>query len=210
MRVFLDCAPSRIAQAIPLFAPAFGFAVSRLFTLLGRYPGEEQRVIQLPVKEVRVSADGLMIRLPTNRLRSLVGELDDGQKRPADAGGETIEVHVPMEFKVRGGRKKIILPPDANTTPDVGPQRPLVVALARAFRWQELLDTGQAGCIAELARKYDVDRSYIGQILKLTSLAPDIVEAILAGNEPSGLSLGTLRGGVPMAWDKQREGWLKQ
>jgi hypothetical protein len=75
--------------------------------------------------------------------------------------------------------------------------------LARAFHWQELLDTGEAGCIAELARKCDVDRSYIGRILKLTSLAPDVVEAILAGNEPSGLSLATLQEGVPLWWREQ-------
>ena len=168
------------------------------------YPGEQQRVVQLLVKEVRVSTDGLLIRLRTNGLRSLVVELADGQKRPADAGGETIDIQVPMEFKIRGGRKEIILPPDAHTTPDVGPQRPLVLALARVFRWQEMLDTGEVGSLAELAHKHDVDRSYVGRMLKLTSLAPDIVEAILAGNEPSGLSLGTLREGVPLGWEQQR------
>ena len=76
--------------------------------------------------------------------------------------------------------------------------------MARAFRWQELLDTGEAGSIDELARKYDVDRSYISRILQLTSLAPDIVEAILIGNEPSGMSLGTLQKGAPLGWDGQR------
>jgi len=109
-----------------------------------------------------------------------------------------------MEFKARGGRKKIILPPDANTTPNVGPQRPLVVALARAFRWQELLDTGETGSIDELARKYDVDRSYVSRILKLTSLAPDIIEAILRGDEPEGISLTKLRKNLPVRWDLQR------
>jgi len=39
--------------------------------------------------------------------------------------------------------------------------------------------------VAELARKYDVDRPYVGRILKLTSLAPDIVEVILAGRRNS-------------------------
>jgi len=98
-----------------------------------------------------------------------------------------------MEFKVRGGRKEIILPPNTerHTTPDVGPQRPLVVALARAFHWQEMLDTGEAGSIGELARACDVDRSYVGRILNLTALAPNIVEAILR-------------------WDEQRQQWLNQ
>ena len=169
------------------------------------FPGEQQRVVQLLVKEVRVRTDGLTIRLRTNGLRCIVAELEDGQKRSADAGGETIDVHVPMEFKVRGGRKEIILPPDANTTPDVGPQRPLVVALARAYRWQEMLDTDKAGSIAELAQKYDVDRSYVSRILQLTSLAPDIVEAILRENEPEGISLRSLQRRLPVCWAKQRE-----
>ena len=86
---------------------------------------------------------------------------------------------------------------------DVNPT--LVVALARAYKWQEMLDTGEAGSMGELAQKYDVDRSYVGRILKLTSLAPDIVEALLVGDEPSGLSLATLREGVPLCWGDQRE-----
>ena len=86
---------------------------------------------------------------------------------------------------------------------DVNPT--LVVALARAYRWQELLDTGEAGSIVELAQKYDVDRSYVGRILKLTSLAPNIVEAILAGNEPEGISLRELQKGLPVCWLKQQK-----
>ena len=58
-------------------------------------------MVQLLVKEVRVSTDGLTVRLRTNGLRCIVAELEDGQKRSAYAGGETIDVHVPMEFKVR-------------------------------------------------------------------------------------------------------------
>ena len=83
-----------------------------------------------------------------------------------------------------------------------GSRKPLVVALARARLWREMLDTGQAGSIAELTRKYDVDRSYVGRALKLTGLAPDIVEGILAGDESSGLSLSMLWKGVPLCWQE--------
>jgi len=133
------------------------------------------------------------------------------------ATDETLDVHVPMELKRRGGKKEIIsarspsgLPPGAHTPADVGPRRPIVVALARAHAWQKMLDSGQAGSTAELARKYDVDRSYVGRMLKLTSLAPDIVEAVLAGDEPSGLSLACFREGMPVRWDQQRQRWLNQ
>ncbi len=71
-----------------------------------------------------------------------------------------------------------------------------------------MLDTGEVGSIGELARKFDVDRSYVSRILNLAALAPDIVEAILAGDEPSGMSVATLRQGVPLWWEEQREvGW---
>jgi ParB-like chromosome segregation protein Spo0J len=71
-----------------------------------------------------------------------------------------------------------------------------------------MLDEGHAGSIDELARRYNVDRSYVGRMLKLTSLAPGIVEAILAGSESGGLSLGTLREGVPLWWEQPRQRWL--
>jgi len=84
-------------------------------------------------------------------------------------------------------------------------QEALVIALARAHRWQEMLDEGEVGSIAELGRSLGVDPTYVGRILRLTLLAPDIVEAILEGNEPSGLSLAKLTQSFPMLWDEQRE-----
>ena len=83
-------------------------------------------------------------------------------------------------------------------------QEPLVTALARAFQWQELLDDGRHASITELAEGLGVDRSYVGRILRLTTLAPDIVEAIVRGKEPSGLSLERLVKAMPMEWGEQR------
>ncbi len=168
------------------------------------FPAERERIVKLLVKEAAVSADGLDIRLHTNGLRSLVAELRDGQQAEVGEDGNTLSIHVPMEFHRRGGRKEIILPPDAHTTADVSPRRPIVVALARAYKWQEMLDTGEVGSLDELAAVYGVDRSYAGRILKLSTLAPDIVQRIVAGSEPNGLSLEILRKCVLLRWDKQR------
>jgi len=52
-----------------------------------------------------------------------------------------------------------------------------------------------------------LDRRYVGRMLGLTSLAPDIVQAILAGKGLTGLSLAKLRDGVPVTWDEQRQLW---
>ena len=80
-------------------------------------------------------------------------------------------------------------------------------ALARAWQWQEELESGKYSGVEELARAKKVDRSYAGRLLKLTSLAPEIVEALLAGQGPEGLSLRQLRRGIPLSWEDQRELW---
>lgn len=109
-------------------------------------------------------------------------------------------------MKVRGGRKEIVLPPDAATGADVRPRSALIVALARAHRWQKMLDTGAVGSMDELASDCAIDRCYVRRILALTSLAPDIVEAIIADKAPDGLSLRRFtQRPVPSRWDEQRK-----
>jgi hypothetical protein len=126
--------------------------------------------------------------------------------------GPTVErdgqvIRIPMTFKRRGGRKEIIVPEGLPAGPrSKSPtQEPLLVALARAFHWKELIDGGRYSSVTELARALDVDRSYVGRIIRLTLLAPDVVEAILRGVEPSGLSLERLTKRLPMLWSEQRE-----
>ena len=123
------------------------------------------------------------------------------------ADGDNILIRIPMRFKKRGSRKEIIAPEGLDSAlPDAGPvQQPIVTALARARRWQEMLDTGEVGSLTALAEKMDADRSYVARILRLNLLAPDIIEAILAGREPSGLSLAKLTQTLPVLWHEQRE-----
>jgi len=66
-----------------------------------------------------------------------------------------------------------------------------------------MLGGGQVGGIQSLAARYDVNRAYIGRILRLALLAADIVEAIVKGKEPSGLSLRELAKNLPAHWDQQ-------
>jgi hypothetical protein len=67
------------------------------------------------------------------------------------------------------------------------PDPALVKALARAHRWQRLLDEGRYASISEMATAERIDRGYLGRVLQLTLLAPDIVEAVLDGRQPVGL-----------------------
>ena len=126
-------------------------------------------------------------------------------------GVATVDIRVPMEFKTRSGRKEIILPPGAATTADVGPRSPLVVALARAYRWQRMIDSGEVPGVEAIAAQHGVDRAYVSRILCLATLAPEIVDATLKGNEPSGMSVRKLMAGrLPVRWDEQRASWAGQ
>jgi hypothetical protein len=112
-----------------------------------------------------------------------------------------------MSFRRRSGRKDVVLPPGtvAASSMPTKPPTPLALALARAFRWQEMIETGAAKSNSDLARKLKLDQSYIARTIRLASLAPDIIEAILDGQEPDGLSLWGLRRDVPLLWQDQRE-----
>ncbi len=129
---------------------------------------------------------------------------DVGISLSTDESG--IRVHIPMKMKRRGGRKEIIVPQSLNS---VMPSRPvyqeaLVIAIARAHRWKEMLESGKYGSMIDLASAIGVDRSYMSRLLKFTLLAPDIVEAIIEGREPSGFAIGRLIGSVPDDWEEQR------
>ena len=105
--------------------------------------------------------------------------------------------------KPRGGRKLIITP---GTIANRGPSDTditLVKALARAFRWRRMMEAGRYGTINELAAAEKINSSYVSRLLRLTLLSPDIVEAILDGRQPDGMTLPELMDGVPVEWERQ-------
>jgi len=122
------------------------------------------------------------------------------------AEGAQLVVSVPLAMKRRGGRKQVIVPGGAESGTPAQPRTnaSLALTIARAHRWRELLEDGRYASIRELALALGVDNSYVARLLRLSLLAPDIVEAILDGTEPSGLSLGKLFR-APMEWESQRQ-----
>jgi hypothetical protein len=126
--------------------------------------------------------------------------------KPNIADSDTIIVRVPMVFRRRGGRKAL-------TTPDGSPaftsvrhsaENAIVKAVARAFRWRKLIETGVYDSIGEIAAVEKINSSYVGRILRLSLLAPDLVEAILDRQHASSFSLGSLMQPLPSDWPSQR------
>ena len=105
-------------------------------------------------------------------------------------------VHIPLTFRKRGGRKLVVTPDGAAWAPRPRVDNAMVKALARAFRWRKMLDEGVHATLEDLARAKGVAPSYVSRVLRLTLLAPEIVEAILDGRQPAELQLDDLLDGV--------------
>jgi hypothetical protein len=118
---------------------------------------------------------------------------------------DTLTLHVPFCIVKRGGRKEMQLPESAAQARK--PDNTLVKALARAFRWKRLIDSGEFATIADLAEREGIAAPYLTRVLRLTLLAPDIVEAILDGRQRACLTLETLREPAPAEWQEQLS-WL--
>ena len=114
---------------------------------------------------------------------------------------DTVTLHVPFRLVKRGGRKEMQLP-DGAAQPR-GTDNTLVKALARAFRWKRMLESGEFATIAELAGHERIASSYMTRVLRLSLLAPDIVEAILEGEQREEVTLASFLEPFPAEWTEQ-------
>lgn len=124
----------------------------------------------------------------------------------------TVTVCVPLTIRRRGGRKTIIspdgvaMPAGGRTRADIAVTRSdpaLVKALARAFRWKRILEMGAACSVSDIARLEKLNTSYVSRVLRLTLLAPEIVEAILEGRQSVEMTLPALMQPFPANWKAQ-------
>ena len=120
--------------------------------------------------------------------------------------GTTLVIRIPMRFQRRGGRKRIVAPDGSAIVPALKPQPDgtLSKALARAWRWQQQLDEGAYSSVSDIGEAEGISKSYVSRILRLTLLAPDIIETILGGGADYALTLETLERPLPASWDEQR------
>ena len=91
--------------------------------------------------------------------------------------------------------------------PERMPDNTLVKALARAFRWKRMLVSGEFATITELAVREGIAPSYLTRVLRLTLLAPNIVEVILDGRQEPNITLASLIVSFPVEWEAQRQIW---
>jgi hypothetical protein len=120
--------------------------------------------------------------------------------------GSTLVVRIPMRFQRRGGRKRIVAPDGSEIAATTKPQPDgtLVKALARAWHWQRRLDEGVYASVSDIGDAENISKSYVSRILRLALLAPDLIEAILAGETDQGMMLEQLERPLPASWEEQR------
>ena len=119
--------------------------------------------------------------------------------------GRSITVHIPITLRHQGGRKQVVTP--AGATPWIpAPSRvdnTMVKAIVRAHRWRDMLESGDYATVRDLAKAEAINESYLGRVLRLTLLAPPLIEAILEGRQPANLELDDLLQQFPIDWDQQ-------
>lgn len=120
--------------------------------------------------------------------------------------GQTVTVRVPLKIRRHGGRKMIIAPEGAApwAPPRARIDNAMIKAIARAFRWRRLLEEGQYNSVVELADAEKINKSYVSRVLRLSLLAPPIIEAILNGRQPPTLGLPMLLEPLPVEWEAQQ------
>lgn len=135
-------------------------------------------------------------------------------KPKINSDGRTITVRVPISIRKRGGRKVVLAPDGKQNDPSKlfcqQVDNAMVKAIARAFRWREMLENGTHATIKEIARDETINESYIARVLRLTLLSPEIIEAILEGRQSGEVSLAPLMRSFPVGWAEQRAAILRK
>jgi len=125
-----------------------------------------------------------------------------------DGGAVKLSTFIPLQIRKRGVRKVVIRPDGESSSPTARGRfdSPMLVALARAFYWQQLLDDGVVASGTDIAQREGLHHSTVNELLRLTLLEPAIIQAILAGTQPRCMSLIWFqRNPLPTDWVAQRE-----
>ena len=131
-----------------------------------------------------------------------------GDARNYTTGQQRVTV-VPLTIR-RKQNRKVMIPPagDDSVLGTGGHDLPMIRMLGKAFYWQRLLDEGRYPTANDLARSLKLEPGWVAEVLRLTTLAPDIIESVLEGRQPRDLNLHTLRGRrdqLPRDWGEQRK-----
>lgn len=118
---------------------------------------------------------------------------------------ENGNLEVTVDYVLRGisGRRRIIAPGS-----QMDGCEPLVLHVARAFRWQKYIDEGRFANTVEMGKEQGIDQGVVARTIRLTTLSPTIVHRILMGDIPKSLTVAALRNAIPESWREQERLFL--
>lgn len=174
------------------------------------FPAEQARIVGLLIHKVTVHPTKLVIVFHAPGLASVLHELmpeltfKDGEHPDMH---KPMVVEIPVDFRKRHKRKIITAPngQDIISGRNANFDDALIKAVVRAHTWQEMIETGKARSIRDVAGRENVPSGYACKIIRLTELAPDITTAILNGRQPKALQLAEMMDDFPIRWDEQRQ-----
>jgi len=178
-----------------------------------RMSSSEQRAFVLRiVAGIAVSEREIRIVVRRNGLmHALLGDESSidmagapGSQTGAPANGDALTLRVPTRLKLCSGEMRLVIPPGNAREMRPRINAALIKALTRVHKWKHKLFSGQAPSIYAIANEEGMTERYVGRIIRLAFLAPDIVEAILDGYQPANLELERLMKGIPIGWHEQR------
>ena len=184
----------------------------RFYVSLAYIKGKPKDNIELP----RISAGSIeqlvtdaLSRQPGAPTMSDVQRITVGQSRVrielCQNGAQSSPIDLPICLGRRGNNVEIRHVGSSGDSSAASPDRALLKALIRAYRWRKELESGACKSIAQIANREKANECYIGKLLQLTFLAPNIIDAILDGRQTERLSLSSIRKtSLPIDWSQQR------
>jgi hypothetical protein len=156
---------------------------------------------------VVVHPDKLQITLRPIGIASLLHEILPGRPPAAILNGDApVTYEIPILFRVRGGRR-YIMTPDGRDLIAPKAQRfesNMIKAIVQGHEFLHMLDRDPDLTIMKLAERRKLDHGYIAKAIRMTQLAPDIIDAVIDGRQPQSLSLADLMRPFPDGWQEQQ------
>lgn len=160
------------------------------------------------VARVVVHADRLIVEISKNTLRAvLTGDRLDSTNltdEPEQVSCDLIRLEVRAQLRRHGREMRLVAPPGSASQITPPPVSSLLKAIARGRQWHEWIRNGEASSQRSIATRLGLNERYVGRVLECAFLAPDIVEAILEGRQPSDLTFQKLTCKLPPSWVEQR------
>ncbi len=163
-------------------------------------PNEHREKLRRLVHRATLSQTAIRIDISERNLLELVlGQPDDS----TDGTDRLIHLEVPTALRRRGVETRLIIPSSDHRAPD----ERLIGLISRSCEWIEQFSAGTVTSVREIARRDNLDEGDVSRFLPLAFLAPDIVQAIISGRQPTELTAEALRHACPLpcSWEKQRK-----